>query len=233
MSEGTVPRSSSHTGPRKLEKAVAVSGVCSWCPRNTPGKSREKCWKIFPKSWNAANSRISGTGKGKPAGNLGSTLPEPCLHLPCGVLFEINSSSLLDFSDLWWWRCAPSTLFRAELKATDLRWQSPICSFLRFSAKIFGFLRKSAVAVFLWFPAPSKSLNFQERGWICEDLRFSSAICLLGSLCHLSSVPLSAPSTLFSVSLIHNLDTRAPTKARSLEPVRRSPFLEGWQPCAH
>ena len=33
------------------------------------------------------NSRISGSGKGKPAWNLGSTLPGPCPHLPCGVFF--------------------------------------------------------------------------------------------------------------------------------------------------
>ena len=46
---------------------------------------------------NAANSMISGTGKGKPAGNLGSTLPGPCAHLPCGVSFDIDSSSLLEF----------------------------------------------------------------------------------------------------------------------------------------
>ena len=43
--------------------------------RKTPGKSRENCWNIFPEAPNATNSRISGTGKGKPAGNLGSTLP--------------------------------------------------------------------------------------------------------------------------------------------------------------
>ena len=45
----------------------------------------------------------------------------------------------------------------------------------------------------LRFPAPSKCLNFQEKGWICENLRFSAKICVLGSLCHLSSVTLSAP----------------------------------------
>ena len=28
------------------------------------------------------NSKISGTGKGEPARNLGSTLPGPCPHLP-------------------------------------------------------------------------------------------------------------------------------------------------------
>ena len=65
--------------------------------RKTPGKSRENSWKFFPESRNATNSRISGTGKGKPAGNLGSTLPGPCPHLLCGVFFEIDSSSLLEF----------------------------------------------------------------------------------------------------------------------------------------
>ena len=77
---------------------------------------------------------------------------------------------------------------------THLRWQSPICGFLRFSAKIFGFLRKSAVFCgFLRFPAPSKCLNFQEKGRICENLRFSAKIYILRVLCHLSSVTLSAP----------------------------------------
>ena len=42
-------------------------------------------------SRNATNSRISGTGKGKPAGNLG------CPHLLCGVFVKIDSSSLLEF----------------------------------------------------------------------------------------------------------------------------------------
>ena len=72
-------------------------GLC----RSSAGKFRENSGKIagkfFPESRNATNSRISGTGKGKPAGNLGSTLPGPCPHLPCGVFFEIDSSSLLEF----------------------------------------------------------------------------------------------------------------------------------------
>ena len=57
-------------------------------PRKTPGKSRENCRRISPEAPNATNSRISGTGKGKPAGNLWSTLPGPCPHLPCGVFFK-------------------------------------------------------------------------------------------------------------------------------------------------
>ena len=38
-----------------------------------------------------------------------------------------------------------TTACRAELKVTGIRWRTPICGFLRFSVKIFGFLRKSAV----------------------------------------------------------------------------------------
>ena len=77
---------------------------------------------------------------------------------------------------------------------THLRWRSPICGFLRFSAKIFGFLWKSAVfsAVFL---RPPNDWICRREGWICENLRFSAKICVLGPLCHLSSVPLSAPRT--------------------------------------
>ena len=71
--------------------------------RKTPGKPREIAGKLFPESRNAINSRISGTGKGKPAGNLGPTLPEPCPHLPCGVFFEIDSSSLLEFFFFEFW----------------------------------------------------------------------------------------------------------------------------------
>ena len=89
--------------------------------------------------------------------------------------------------------------FRKNLKVTDLRWRSPICSFLRFSAKIFGFSAK--ICSFLWFPAPSTCLNFQEKGWICENLRFSAKICVLGALCHLSSVPLSSPLKLGNFSI--------------------------------
>ena len=58
-----------------------------------PGKLLGKC----SESQNATNSRISGNGKGKPVGNLGSSLPGPCPHLPCGVFLEIDSSSLLEF----------------------------------------------------------------------------------------------------------------------------------------
>ena len=70
-------------------------------PRKIRGKSWENCWKIIPDSRNALSSRISGTGKGKPAGNRGSTLPGACPHLLCKVFLEIDSSSLLEFFDFW------------------------------------------------------------------------------------------------------------------------------------
>ena len=74
---------------RKLEKAVAVSGVYSGVleenSRESPGKIAGKC---FPNREVLQNSRISGTAKGKPAGNLGKTLPGPCPHLPCGCVLK-------------------------------------------------------------------------------------------------------------------------------------------------
>ena len=67
--------------------------------RKTPGKSRENCWKIFPESRNATNSRIWGTGKGQPAGNLGSTLPGPRPHLPCGMFLKSTVPAFSSFSE--------------------------------------------------------------------------------------------------------------------------------------
>ena len=46
-----------------------LAGVLEESPGKIPGKLLENC---SPESPNATNSRISGTGKGKPAGNLGS-----------------------------------------------------------------------------------------------------------------------------------------------------------------
>ena len=72
---------------------MAVSGVCSGVPeensRKVPGKLLEK----FSRIAKCYNSRISGTHKGKPAGNFGSTVPGPCPHLPVlatGILAETS-----------------------------------------------------------------------------------------------------------------------------------------------
>ena len=86
---------------RKLEKAVLFPGPVRGFSRKTPGKSRENCWIIFPKSRNATNSRISGTKKGKPAGNLGSIPPGPCPQFRVwGVFLKSTVPALSSFSDL-------------------------------------------------------------------------------------------------------------------------------------
>ena len=83
----------------------------------------------------------------------------------------LNSWQALDDS-------LPLKDIRAELQATDLRWQSPICGFLQFSLKILGFCAN----LFWGVPAPSTCLNFQGKGWVRKNLRFSAKICVLGSL---------------------------------------------------
>ena len=75
---------------RKLEKAVAVSGVCSGVPEENSGKVPGQLLENVSGPRNDTNSRISGTRKGKLAGNLGSILPGPCPRLACGVFFEID-----------------------------------------------------------------------------------------------------------------------------------------------
>ena len=50
----------------------------------------------------------------------------------------------------------------AELKVTDLRWRTPMCNFLRFSAHIFGLLRK--YAVFCGFLRPANAWISRGRG---------------------------------------------------------------------
>ena len=62
-------------------------------------KSRENCWKNVPESRNALNSRISGTGKGKPAGNIGSTLPGPCPTFHAGCFLRSTVPAFSSFSD--------------------------------------------------------------------------------------------------------------------------------------
>ena len=81
---------------RKLEKAVAVSGVCSGVPEENSRKVPENCWKFF---------RIAKCNKFSDFGHRErQTCRETWVdtagtlsHLPCGVFFEIDSSSLLEF----------------------------------------------------------------------------------------------------------------------------------------
>ena len=73
----------------------------------------------------------------------------------------------------------------------------------------------------LRFPAPSKCWNFQEKGWICGNLRFSAKICVLGALCHLSSITLSSPWSQFTVFL--HFTVYAPSKKFS-DPIYANPI---------
>ena len=98
--------------------------------RKTPGKSRESCWKKCPESRNATNSRISGTGKGKPAGNLGPH----CRHLVptfrAGCFLKSTVPAFSSFSETFVLRMAQ--FVHAEVDQQQLReqvessWQRPM-----------------------------------------------------------------------------------------------------------
>ena len=133
-------------------------------------KSTARCLDCLPQA------RGSRTGK--------NTLYIKYLYCQFGAAQDVAAVEIVCILSEKVVKCPHGSCFRAELKVTHLRWQRPICGFLRFSANICGFLR---------FPASSKCLSFQEKGWICENLRFSAKICVLRVLCHLSSVTLSAP----------------------------------------
>ena len=72
----------------------------------------ENCWRTFPELQDALQSRILGTGTGKPATNLGRHCPAPCPHLLCGVSLRLTVSTFSSLSD-------------------SLAWQSPIASVQR------------------------------------------------------------------------------------------------------
>ena len=69
---------------------MAVSGICSGVPEK---KFWEHRGKVVPESRTALKSRISGAGKGKPAANLGSTLPGPLSQPSMRGVFETDSYS--------------------------------------------------------------------------------------------------------------------------------------------
>ena len=66
-----VRRFSSHYSKNSRRLWLFLGSVRGFV-REVEGKFWEECWKIFPESPNALNSRISGTGQGKPAANLGA-----------------------------------------------------------------------------------------------------------------------------------------------------------------
>ena len=82
---------------RKLKRAVAASGICWGGPEENSGKITGKLLENVPESRNALNSSTSGTGKGKPAANLWSTLPGTLSKPSMAGVFEIDSYNLLEF----------------------------------------------------------------------------------------------------------------------------------------
>ena len=85
-------------------------------------------------------------------------------------------------------RCTISSWqYRAELKVTDLRWQSPICGFLRFSAKIWSFSAVSCALQILEFPG--EGWNLRKSAAFFENLRFGLSLSLFSlRSCRSSSV---------------------------------------------
>ena len=68
---------------------------------------------------------------------------------------------------------------RAKLKVTHLRWRTPICGFLWLSAKIFSFLRKSAVSCALrMLEFPGEGMNLRKSAVFCDNLRFGLSLSL-------------------------------------------------------
>ena len=86
---------------RTLEKAVAVSGVCSGVLEESSGKVPGKLpGKMFlPNREMLQIPGVRAPGKANLLGTLGPHCRDlvPTVHLPCGVFFEIDSSSLLEF----------------------------------------------------------------------------------------------------------------------------------------
>ena len=72
------------------------------------------------------------------------------------------------------WISVKKRKYRAELKVTHLRWQSPICENLRFPAKICGFLRFSCALQMLEFPG--EGVTLRKSAVFCENLRFGRSL---------------------------------------------------------
>ena len=117
---------------------------------------------------------------------LSEQLPEPILELMGTHMkdFHLTLHSRSVFFKNWGGPHAPENrrclLFffdRSELKVTDLRWWSPICGFLRFSSKVLGFLRNSAVSCALqMLEFPGEAVNLQRSVVFCENLGFGLSL---------------------------------------------------------
>ena len=84
---------------RKLEKAVAVSGVCSGVPEENSGNVSRKLQEHFSESPDMLYIPGFGApGKANLPRTLGQYCPGPCPNLLCGVFFEINRSTVTTLS---------------------------------------------------------------------------------------------------------------------------------------
>ena len=110
---------------------MAVSGICSGVPEENSGKIAGKLLEFFPESRSASHARISGTGKAKPAANIGSTLSwalcRPSVQgvfrnrqlQPSRVFLMLTSKILVDVSDIFLvFSCS------GEGKGSRRRWDS-------------------------------------------------------------------------------------------------------------
>ena len=84
---------------RKLEKAVAVSGICSGVPEEIPGKSRENCWNMFPESRNALYSRFRAPGKANLPGTLGPHCRDLVPTFRAGCFLKSTVPAFSSFSE--------------------------------------------------------------------------------------------------------------------------------------
>ena len=75
---------------------MAVSGICLGVPGKIPGKLREQ--KFLNRKM-LYISRTSGTGKGKPAGDLGSTLPGTLSQPSVQGVFLKSTVTAFSFSE--------------------------------------------------------------------------------------------------------------------------------------
>ena len=92
------------------------------------------------------------------------------------LLFPILGSTISSRQTLLW---NPHIIKKnLTLKLQDFPWRrSPICGFLRSSAKIFGFLRKSAVSCALqMLEFPGEGMNLRKSAVFCENLRFGRSL---------------------------------------------------------
>ena len=107
---------------RKLEKAVAVSGVCSGVPEENFGKVAGNCWKFFSESRNATNSW-----------DFGHRERQTCREHLVDTAWTLSPPSVRA-GCFWNWQFQPSRVFLNPKKPTPKvtfwprKWLQSYCS---------------------------------------------------------------------------------------------------------